>query len=313
MHRASGPTACERVRGSTTRRSRSTPATRWRTRASSRPIDGCCSAQDVAPADAFDPANVAVDRALALAPGLAQAHAGSGWIRFWYDYDWAGAEAVFRKAIMLNPNVAEAHFGLGLLLVSLDRPDEGLAHLRSARELDPMSLILNALESALLFERGRKDEATLRLDRALQLDPGFWVSHLALGTRQAAEHHDDDAVASFRRAESLADGSTQATAALATQLARMDRLPEAMRIRDRLLALARVRYVPPTSLAAVHAALGETAQALDALERGFSVRDTRLVYLKNDIRWASLHGEPRFAALLQRMKLDRFGAGLSPP
>ncbi|MEO8525362.1 MAG: winged helix-turn-helix domain-containing protein [Caldimonas sp.] len=268
---------------------------------------------DVAPADAFEPARVAALRALELAPGLAEAHAGLGWIRFWYDYDWPGAEEVFRKALGLNPNVVEAHFGLGLLLLSLNRPDEGLTHLQQARELDPMSLILNALEASYLFERGRRDEAALRLDRALNINPDFWVAHLVSGVREVAEHHPEQALAAFRRADALADGSTQATAALGIHLAHMGMREEAGRVRDRLLALQKVRYVPPTSLAAVHAALGETTAALDSLDRAYSVRDTRLVYLKDDVRWDPLRREARFVTLSQRMKLDRIGPGASAP
>ena len=268
---------------------------------------------DVVPADAFGPATVAARRALELAPGLAEAHAGLGWVRFWYDFNWAGAESVFRQAIALNPNVVEAHFGLGLLLLSLDRPDEGLNQLRVARELDPMSLILNTLESAFLFEHGRRGEALTRLDRVFQISPNFWVAHLALGVRQAKEHRDQEALDSFRRAEKLSDGSTQPLSSLGAHLARMGLLAEARQIRDRLLTLQQQRYVPPTSVAAVHAALGETAQALDALDRAFTVRDTRLVYLKDDIRWSSLRGQARFGELMRRMHLDGFGAGLSAP
>ncbi len=268
---------------------------------------------DVVPADAFGPATVAAHRALELAPELAEAHAGLGWVRFWYDFDWAGAESVFRKAIALNPNVVEAHFGLGLLLVSLDRPDEGLNHFKTARELDPMSLILNTLESAYLFERGRRDEASTRLDRTFQISPDFWLAHLTLGVRQAKEHRDQEALASFRRAEKLSDGSTQPLATLGAHLAQMGLLDEARQIRDRLLTLQKQRYVPPTSLATVHAALSETVPALDALNRAFAVRDTRLVYLKDDIRWSSLRGEARFGELMRRMHLDGVGAGFPPP
>ncbi len=268
---------------------------------------------DVAPIEAFEPAKVAAERAVQLAPMLAQAHAGLGGIRFWYDFDWSDAEAVFRRALALNDNVVEAHFGLGLLLASLDRVDEGLKHLRWARELDPLSLIINALESAYLFEHGRREEAASRLDRAFQIAPDFWVAHLSLGVRQDAERQPEAALASFRKADALADGSTQATARLGVQLARMGMRGEARQVLNRLLDLQKARYVPPTSVAAVHAALGEATLALDALERAFDVRDTRLVYLKDDARVSSLHGEARFAALLRRMKLDSFGIGAAAP
>jgi len=75
--------------------------------------------------------------------------------------------------------------------------------------------------------------------------------------------------------------------------------------------MGKERYVPPTSLAALHAALGETGPALDALERAYAVRDTRLVYMTDDGRWAVLRSEPRYAALLRRMRLDQFGPGRS--
>ena len=68
-----------------------------------------------------------------------------------------------------------------------------------------------------------------------------------------------------------------------------------------------------TSVAALHAALGESAPALYALERAFAVRDTRLVYLKDDVRWAGLRQEPRFVAMLARMRLDRYGPGAPAP
>ena len=80
----------------------------------------------------------------------------------------------------------------------------------------------------------------------------------------------------------------------------------------RLLELARQRYVPPSSLAAVHLALGEKTLALDALDGAYLTRDTRLTFLKDDPRLTGLRQEPRFIALLQRLRMDRFGVGLAP-
>lgn len=70
-------------------------------------------------------------------------------------------------------------------------------------------------------------------------------------------------------------------------------------------------YVPPTALAMVHAALGEPGPALDALERAYMLRDTRLIMLKDDPSWAALRGTPRFEALRRRLRLDGLGAGLT--
>ena len=99
---------------------------------------------------------------------------------------------------------------------------------------------------------------------------------------------------------------------LAAYLARLGQNEEARKILNQLLARAKTRYVPPSSLAAVYAALGEAEPALDALDRAFLTHDTRLIFLKDDPRLVGLRNEPRFVTLVRKMKLDRFGPGLAP-
>lgn len=258
---------------------------------------------DVSPIEAFEPAKIAAKRALVIAPNLAEAHAALGWILFWFDYDWPNAERVFREAIALNANASEAHFGLGHLLICVGRAGEGIQHIATARELDPMSLIINSLEAGFLLGRGKREEASKRLTRALEIDPDFWITHLTMGGLFLVDKKPDAALQSFRRADALADESTQATAALAAQLARMGKTDEARTVLKKLIVRQTERYVPPTSVATIYAALGENNLALDALDRAYSVRDSRLCYMKNDGRWNALRAEPRFAALMQRMKL----------
>ena len=269
-------------------------------------------AADAVPADVFESARAAAQRALVLAPSLAEALTEMGFGLYYFEFDWPGAEREFRRALAINPNVAMAHFGLAQLLLTQDRPDEGFVHLRLARELDPMSPFLNALEASYLLARGRLEEARTRLNRAFDIAPDFWLGHRTLGLLQLAEHQPELAIASLRRAVTLADGNTRIRALLAMHLARMGRRDEARTIQDQLLNLAKTRYVSPVSLAVVHAALGENALALDALERAFAARDTQLVFLKDDPRWSGLRQEPRFAALMQALRLDRYGQGLSP-
>lgn len=133
-----------------------------------------------------------------------------------------------------------------------------------------------------------------------------------LAVRLVKKRRDAGALASFCRAEAL-QRQHPAARNLGMQLARLGALDEGGQIRDRLLALQTRRYVPPTSLAAVHVALGENERALDALDRAHGLRDTRLVYLKDDVRWTALRGEPRFGQLLRRLRLDGMGAGEPAP
>ena len=267
---------------------------------------------DGMPAEVFVPADIAVRQALAIVPNLAEAQVEQGFKLYWFDFDWAGAEHAFRRALAVNPNVATAHFGLASLLLNQDRPDEGFAEMRAARELDPMSPVLNTLEAAYLLEAGRRAEARTRLQRTLDIAPRFWLAHCTQGSLSLADGQADEAIAQMRRAVALADGTSRPLALLGICLARLGQLDEARAILDRLRTLEETRYVPPTSLASVHAALGQVEPALDALDRAFATRDTRLTFLKDDQRLASLRQEPRFRALMRKLKLDGFGPGLAP-
>jgi TolB-like protein/DNA-binding winged helix-turn-helix (wHTH) protein/Tfp pilus assembly protein PilF len=267
---------------------------------------------DGVPSEVFEPAHVAVQRALAVVPNLAEARAEQAFKLYWFDFDWPAAEREFRRALAINPNVVMAQFGLAMLLLTQDRLDEGFAHMRSARELDPMSPVLNALEAGFLLDAGRRDEARARLNRAFDVAPNFWLAHSTRGLLHLAEQQPEQAIVALRRGVVLADNS-QASALLGVHLARSGQREEAREILNRLLSVAKIRYVPPISVAAVYAALGEVAPALDALDRALLLRDTRLIYLKDDPHWSGLRKEPRFVVLMQKLKLDRYGPGLSPP
>src|SRR5262245_24802680 len=136
---------------------------------------------------------------------------------------------------------------------------------------------------------------------------------MVLGMLEMAENRFDDGIRTLRRAIELdGDQSARPQALLAMHLARMGRQTEARAILMGLEKRARVRFVPPTSLAMVHAALGNTVPALDLLERAYLVRDTRITRLKDDPSWVALREESRFVALKRKLKLDQFGPGLTP-
>ena len=269
-------------------------------------------ASDAVRVSVHDPARTAIHRALTLAPNLAEALSEQGYSFYYFEFDWPGAEREFRRALSFNPNVAVAHFGLAQLLLTQDRPDEGFIHLRRARELDPMSPIFNTLDAGYLFARGRRSEAHARLQRAFDIAPDFFLALRTEATMALAEGRPEQGIASLRRAVARAEGNSRPRALLGMHLARLGQVEETRTILIELQQQAGTRYVPSFSLAVLHAALGENANALDALEQAYAARDPQLVFIKDDPRWASLRKEPRFESLMRVMKLDRYGPGLSP-
>jgi TolB-like protein/DNA-binding winged helix-turn-helix (wHTH) protein/Tfp pilus assembly protein PilF len=266
---------------------------------------------DTRPAEVFGPAEAALQRAAEIAPGLAEMLAGRGFTRYYYAYDWAGAERDFRAALAANPNAAIAHFGLAQLALTQDRIAEGLVHMRQTVELDPMSPVFSVVEASYLLDLGRLADARRRLDAALALAPNLWPMHVVLGRLRLAEGRVDDGMAALRRAAALGGGSSRPLAVLGVHLAAVGQGDEARQLLGALEARSRTRFVPPTSIGAVHAALGQTEPALDALEQAVAVHDTRVIFLKDDPHWRELRREPRFVALMKRLGLDRFGPGLT--
>jgi DNA-binding winged helix-turn-helix (wHTH) protein/TolB-like protein/tetratricopeptide (TPR) repeat protein len=259
---------------------------------------------DWRPTEAFPQAQSAALKALELDKNLAAAHFALGFVRFWYDWHWAEAEAEFRRAIELGPDSAEPYLGLAHLLSNLGRQREALAEIRRARELDPLSLIANTLEASFLSLAQRDEEALARLQKTFDIDPDFWVAQLHLGGIHFKNGRTVEAIAALERARSVSGGTPQTISALGYVYARTANLGCARACLHELHALSARRYVPPSNLAVVHCGLGEIDRALEWLERAYAERDVRLTFLRIDRRWDVLRDDRRFAGLAKRMALD---------
>lgn len=174
-----------------------------------------------------------------------------------------------------------------------------------------MSPVYNTVEASLLLADGQRHEAQMRLKRSLDISPELWLTHLTIGLLHMAEQRPEQGITAIRRAVALSD-ATRASSVLGVQLARLGDTEEPRQILNHLLAESKTRFITPTSIASLHAALGEVAPALAALERGLALRETRMAYLKDDPHWAGLRSEPRFVALVKALRLDGYAPGLTP-
>jgi DNA-binding winged helix-turn-helix (wHTH) protein/TolB-like protein/Tfp pilus assembly protein PilF len=238
----------------------------------------------------------AVARALELDDTLAEAHAAAGFIKFRFEWDFAGAEREYRRALELDPAYPEAHQWYAFQLLSRGRRAEADSEIARAIELDPVSLGHNEARALYLFFARRYEESVAQCRKTLEMEPEFAPAHyvLALDYEQLGRY--EEAEAELRRAG--ADSSSGVAAALAHVLAAAGKKEEARAV---LRERAERGEVTPADLALVYAGLGEREPALDWYERAAEVRSLRPAWLLLDPRLDALRDSPRFAALLKRL------------
>lgn len=259
---------------------------------------------DVPANETMPKAKAAALRAIELDANLPESQVAVGLIDFWYEWNWTEAENNYQRALELDPNNAAAQFFYAHLNSNLGWHEKAIAMGRRARELDPLSLIINSGEGQFLFLAGRSDEALSRLQKTLELDPNFWHAHLVLSMVYTKKGMFAESVAEAEKAVQLSGGNSEAIAMKGYTLAKSGKLTEARAVLDELLKLSNERYVPPYNFAIIYNALGEREKALDNLEKAFGEKNVLLVFLKVDPKWNNLRNNPRYKDLLSRMALQ---------
>ena len=252
--------------------------------------------------EAFPKARDAATKALDIDETLGEAHAALAQVGFLWDWDWAAAEKQFKRAIELNPGDPESHHMYAHYLSAMGRFEEALAESQRLLELDPLSpASRNHLGWHYLYAH-QFDQAIEQYKLVLAVDPNFAEAH-----RQLAEAYWEE----NRFGESVAETNKQFEL-----IGRGDETPMLKQAyvaygwkgywqRRLQLALKRSKrtYVSPSGIAYCYAGLKDKSHALELLERAYREHDHGLVYLKVDHVWDSLRSEPRFQALLKRMRL----------
>jgi serine/threonine-protein kinase len=253
------------------------------------------------PSRAHQAGREAVARALTLDDGLGEAHCLLGQIKVISEFDWAGAEREFQRAIALSPSSADTYDFYGRLCGALGRYDEAIALQRRAHELDPLahrSDLANALLRA-----GRLDEALEAARRGVELDPLYDRAHATLGWALVSTGSPEPGVAELERAVSLTPASTVWLAQLGQVYAMTGRPEQAREILRQMEERSRRGYVSPYHLAYVYTGLGELDAAMDWLERAYAEKSGAIYGIKTSFLFAPLRGHPRFTALLKKMNL----------
>ena len=260
--------------------------------------------------EALSEAKAAALKAIELDPTLAEAHVALGHIKLWLDWDWPAAEFEFKKGIALNPGSALAHNRYAMYLAAMGRPDDAIAEVKRAQELDSLSPIINTDLGWCLLYAGRGREAVEQFRKTLELDPNYVSAHWGLGASYTQQHLYEDAIAELKKAVTLSEGSPVLMGQLGFAYGLKGTSEETTKTLSELTALAQREYVPSSAVALVHAGVGDKARAIEWLERAYQEHDFSLVFLEVAPWFENLRGEARFQQLLRRMKLpERAGPG----
>jgi TolB-like protein/DNA-binding winged helix-turn-helix (wHTH) protein/Tfp pilus assembly protein PilF len=260
------------------------------------------SAYYVAPPSELIPqGRAAALKALELDPNLADAHVSLALIAQNYDWDWQTSEREFRRAIALDPNYATAHHWYAEHLGLLGRFDEAFPEMQLARELDPLSLVMQADNAVMFYYSRQYDRAIQQFRAILDLDPDFSRAHIISYAY----------VQQGRFADALADiGSWRRTDAVywidaeeAYVYGRQGKLEQARRLLTKLELLNRRQPLDPFIFVGPYLGLGDTDQALATLEKSVTAHSPGLTGLKVDPIYDPVRPAPRFQSLLHGLGL----------
>lgn len=245
------------------------------------------------PAVAKARASAAADRAVALAPGVAEVHAALGLYAAWIAYDWETAEREFKAAAKANPSSALAHIWYGMTLATLSRHDEAIALAIHAREVDPLSPYANTALGLAYVQAGRRAEALPLLEESINIDADFLYTLWVLGSTYGALGRHDEAVAVFERAATLSGQGSYYRSWLGWAYGIAGRKPEAERILAELTAGNPDDDIQPLMLMQVSSGLGDLDSAFAWLEKSVAQGDPAAGFIGFP-PMDSLREDPRF-------------------
>jgi tetratricopeptide (TPR) repeat protein len=249
-------------------------------------------------------AKAAAEKAIQLDGASAEAHTSLAIYKLWYEYDWEGSESEFRRAFTLNPNYAFAHDQFGLGLAFQGRLDESVVEGKRAAELDPLDPQIPIDNLMALAWQHNYRAAMEEAKRALVLDLTFFFAPWGYGWINIQAGKVRDAIPEFQRAKAL-ESPPFVTAWLGYAYGASGDRTHALAAIEELRGKSLRGYVPPFNLAIVYLGLGDRRRALDYLEQAHAVNSQWMIYLRGDRIFDPLRSEPRFIALMRKLRFEK--------
>jgi len=234
---------------------------------------------------------------------LPAGHGALALAKLHYDWDFAGAEREFKRALELNPSDADIRHEYAHYLMAIGRLADSEAESKSALELDPVGDGLSSCLCWHSFAARHYDQSIRLAEKFLKSQPNDPWEHTILGWTYEQKRMPDQAIAEFKKAVESAQGDSFFLAPLGHAYALSGNRREAEKVLQTLSDRAKKSYVSPFDVALIYTALGEKDTAFNWLDKAVAERSTFLVYSKWEPRLDSLRSDPRFKQILKQIGL----------
>jgi TolB-like protein/Flp pilus assembly protein TadD len=249
--------------------------------------------------EAWSRAKAEADRALAIDPGMAEAHAVRGVATALDEWRWQEAEPFFRRALQLDPDSSDVHvFYIWGLLLPRGRLAEASAHADRAIALDPGSSLAHQIRSFVLLVQHRLDEAIPSYQRSAELSPSNGDIQWDLGMALAYGGQREAAMRQFRLGGNIHSGGGWEPGV--AELALLGEPQEARAVIARWPGFHQQR---PLYIAYAYGLLGDAGDAAQWLARAYQEHDPQVIWAKVDPRLDKVRQDPRIQAVIRKIGL----------
>ena len=221
-------------------------------------------------------------------------------LKFQYDWDFAGSDEGFQKAIAVNPNYAEAHHQYAWYLAMIGRETESIQEMKLAQQLDPVNPSIHVDINLPLFILRQYDQSIAASRRTLELFPNFYIAHMTLGRALFAKGERAEGIKELEKATQL-EPTPHLKGTLAFYYAKANRRDDARRLLEELKQQSKVRYVASYWIGMIYVGLNDNDEAFRWFEKAYQERSWWLMFIKMDPMLDGVRSDPRFVDLMRRI------------
>jgi TolB-like protein/class 3 adenylate cyclase len=247
--------------------------------------------------EGYERAREAAQQALRLAPDAAEGHVELGQVQELHDWNWAAADASYRRALELAPGDAKAVLAAASLARILGRFDEGFELINKAIALDPLSPRTHRQAAMIYLGADRVDDAAASFELALDINPTTGLIHAFLAITRLLQGRAQEGLV-LAQSESHDVFRNVALAMIHHTLGHPAESDAALQA-----LIEGFGWTAAYQVAEVYAWRNEIQNAFEWLERAYEQRDPGVVYTAVDKLLDPMHDDPRWQPFLSRLGL----------